>query len=219
MFQFGERHGGFLRERMVAAHEDMWARFEEGDEIEFRILENTGEDVPVEFREVEDAELASLGADIFDDVVGARFAESEFELLFDVIVNEGNEGIDDEGVVLAGNGVNAANRRPEFILMLQKIRLLDDLPRIGEKFRTVVGEVDASIVAVENGDAHFLFQIGDGFRQARLRDEKFLRGHADGTRLHDLHDIAKLLKSHESSPCADGILGISLFYTANYTCI
>ena len=165
--------------------------------MELCVLEDALEHIAVEFREVEDAQLAPLGAHVFDDVVGAGFAEGKFVLLFPVVADERGESVHREGVVLGGDGEDAPDGRAGFILVLQKVCLFHDLPGIGEKARPVVGEVDTPVIPVEDGDAHFLFQIGHGFGQAGLGDIEFLRGHADGAGLHDLQNVAELLQCHD----------------------
>ncbi len=192
---------GFLFcQRMVFAEEDVGLGFEKRHKIQLCVLEDALEYVTVEFREVEDAELASLGAHVFDDVVRAGFAEGKFVLLVFVVMHERGEGVHGEGVVLGGHGEDAADRRAEFVLVFQHVGLLYDLPGVGKKFRAIVGEVHAAVVAVEDGDAHFLFEVGDGLGETRLGDVEFLGGHADGSGLDDLKDVAKLLQCHDDGP-------------------
>lgn len=184
--EFFQRDGLSVGQWMVFAQEDVGLGLEEGNEIELCILENTLEHVPIEFREVEDAELTSLGAHIFDDVVGTGFAEREFVLFFFVVMDERSECIHRKGIVLGGYGKYTADWRTEFVLVFQHIGLFYDLAGVGEKFRAIVGEVDPAVIPVKYGDPHFFFQISNGFGKARLCDVELLGGHADGSRLDDL---------------------------------
>ena len=100
VLQILQRHRLAVRQRVIPGEKHMGLRLEEGDEIQLRILENALEHVPVEFREVEDAQLAPLGAHVLDDVVRAGFAEGEFILVVLIVPHERREGVHREGVVL-----------------------------------------------------------------------------------------------------------------------
>ena len=82
-----------------------------------------------------------------------------------------DECVDGEGVMLAAHGKDGVAALAALVAVFHEGRLLQDLPCVREEFVTLVGDRDAFIGAVEDSDTHFFFELVDGCRKARLRDE------------------------------------------------
>lgn len=144
---------------------------EERDKFQLRVPDDAQQHFPVEVAQEEDAQLTALGADIFDDVIGAAFPEGELILILPVFPDQIDEGAGDHCIVLGRQGKTGA-RGAEFILLFQQVGLFHHLPGIGQEFDPVRGEHDAPAAPVKDGDAHLLFQIGNRFGKAGLGDEE-----------------------------------------------
>ena len=71
-------------------------------------------------------------------------------------------------VMLTAYGEDGVASLASLVAVFHECRLLQDLPCVREEFVTLVGDRDAFIGAVEDGDAHFFFELVDGRGEARL---------------------------------------------------
>ena len=113
-----------------------------------------------------------------------------------MLAHQLGEGVDHEGVVLARDAKDAARRSTVLVLGFEEGGLLDDLPRVREEPRAILGGHNALAGTLEDGDAHLGLELGDGLGERRLRDEEPLRRGGDRACRGDLDHVTKLLQCH-----------------------
>ena len=82
------------------------------------------------------------------------------------------------------------------VAVLEHIGLLDDLPRVAEQLRPVVGERDAAVASREDGDAQFAFELFDSRGQVGLGGVEVVRRGVYRAVLRDGDEVAQLLQCH-----------------------
>ena len=107
-----------------------------------------------------------------------------------------DECVHGKRVVLAAYGEDGVASLAALVAVFHEGCLLQDLPCVREEFVAFVGNRDAFIGAVEDGDAHFFFELVDGCSKARLRDEYALGCFGNVARVGDGDGVFKLLQSH-----------------------
>ena len=95
--------------------------------------------------------------------------------------------------MLTAHGEDGVATFSTFVAVFHESRLFQNLPGIRIEFITLVSDRDAFIGAVKDGDAHFFFEVMNGRRKARLRDEYALGCFGNIARIGDGDGVLKLL--------------------------
>ena len=104
-----------------------------------------------------------------------------------------DECVDRKRVMLTAHGEDGIATFSALVTVFHEGRLFQNLPGVREEFVTLVSDRDAFIGAVKDGNAHFFFEVMNGRRKARLRDEYSLRCFGDIARVGDGDGVLKLL--------------------------
>ena len=97
---------------------------------------------------------------------------------------------------LGGNGEGVMDGGTVLITVFQQVGLLHNLTGIGKEFDAFFRKDNSSVGPSEYGDAHFLFQLRDGFGQTGLGDEQSFGCRGNRTSAHNFNNIAQLGKCH-----------------------
>ena len=65
-------------------------------------------------------------------------------------------------LALTLSGVSKAERRERAVKVLEQVGLLDDLPRVRQEARSLLGQRHAAVRPPENRDAHLVLELSDG---------------------------------------------------------
>lgn len=154
--------------------------FDELVEREVAGVEQALDHLAVEVAQVEDADVALERGDVFDDFLGARFADGEFVLVGVEQLDGFDEALDGEGVVLRGDGELLLALAGLAVLVHDDFVVVVQFTRVRDEFFALVGERYAAAGAVEDEDVHLVFEVADGGRERRLGYVKLLGGLVEG---------------------------------------
>ena len=144
---------------MGYADEYMGAGFKQRMEYKAAFLEQLFQHLPVKIIDVEDAQLTPVILYIVDNLIGAGFPQGEFIFVRVLAGYQVGERIDGKGIVLGGYGADTLHRFFVCVVLLQQLGLLQHLSGIGQELHSLGGQGDPLGAAVEDGYAHFLFQL------------------------------------------------------------
>lgn len=194
--EVGRLHHGLARKGMVFADEHVNACVEEGMEGDVRVFEGLGEDASVEIIGEEDPRFASKRSNVVDDLARCAFAKDEIVPASRKRVGGLHEGLHAEGVMLGRDGQARMVGVAFGVTLFKHVGLLDDLPRVTEQLRAVVGERDAAVASREYGDSQLALELLDRRRQVGLRCIEVVRRRVYGAVFGDGDEIAQLLQGH-----------------------
>ena len=157
------------------------------------LLYQLADDLLVLAAEVEHADFALHLGHVVDNLVCLRLAEREIVTRAAEFADDIHESVYGEGIVLAADRKDGVAVLAALVVVLEKGRLFQHLPRVREEFVAFVCYGDTLVAAVENGDAHLFFEFVDGCGQARLRNEDALGGFGDVQRVGYRDGVFKLL--------------------------
>ena len=123
------------------------------------LAQQLADDLPVEFRQVQDADLRLQVRHLVDDVPGARLADRELVLVRLRGVDHLHERLHGEHVMLRGHRAQLLARLGVLVPFLEQRRLVEHLAGVGQEFGAVHGQRDALGGAGEDLDAQLLLQL------------------------------------------------------------
>ena len=183
----------FFGKWILGRHEHVKRRCEKRFKYKVVLLDELGDDFFVFVAEVEYAHFAFHFGDIVNNFIGLRFAEGEVVARTAELANNIDECVDGKRVVLTAHRENGVAAFAAFVAVFQKRGLFQDLPCVREEFVAFVCNGHAFVGAVENGDAHFFFELVDGGGETRLRDENALGCFGDVSRVCNGDGVFQLL--------------------------
>ena len=162
-------------------------------EYKTAFFEQLFQHLPVKIVDIKDAQLTPVILHIVDNLIGAGLSQGEFIFVRALPGYQVGERIDGKGIVLGGYGADTLHRFFVCVMLFQQLGLLQHLPGIGQEFHSLGGQGNTLGAPVEDGYAHFLFQLLDRVGKAGLGYEKLLGRVGNRAAVYDGYNIAQLL--------------------------
>ncbi|MPM85136.1 hypothetical protein SDC9_132213 [bioreactor metagenome] len=172
-----------------AAGKNMGLGGKQGVKRQIALPQKLFNDLAVKRVQIENSNFAAQGSDGLHNIMGLRFPHGQLIFVGVGFADHADKGVHRKGVMLGRDAEHPAGRLLAEIPPLQKIRLLNHLPGIAQKFHAVLRQGHALGGPGEQLHAGFGFQLLDGAGQAGLRQKKIVRRLADGTAVHRFNKI------------------------------
>ena len=146
----------------------MRLRFKQFRKLQIVGFQNLSQNSFVELVEIENSDFTFQTGNIINDLIGLGFPQTEIIIVTAIHLNQVYKCIYRKGIMLCRNAEFLFSTGLVGILFRDQSSLLQNLSGIAQKHFPLFGNKNAFIGAVENGDAHFLFQFLECFCQAGL---------------------------------------------------
>ena len=152
---------------------------------------------PIKIIQIQDADLASGGSDVLDNIPGAGLPDGEFVFRNVQGPCQLHERFHREGIMLGGNGELLLVQALLAVRVHQVLILAVYLAGVGQEFEPLRRERDALAAPVKDHDADFLFQLLDRAGQGRLGNIELVCRFVQGARFRNGDDIMQLLQRQQ----------------------